>query len=247
MASGFLRCGQGSAGRDAFLSGWRWRERRSDRQGLNESAPADRGVLRALRVGLTGGIASGKSAVSNRLAEHGVRVIDADVIAREIVAPGRPALDEIVAHFGGGMLDANGALDRGALRARVFADPRERAALEAITHPRVRARMAELAACATGAYCVLAIPLLAESGADYSWLDAVVVVDVPESIQLARLMARDGSNQTLARAMIAAQAKRGIRLALADEVIDNSGTLEQLRAASDALHGRLLGRAALRR
>jgi dephospho-CoA kinase len=209
---------------------------------LNHRVPADR----ALRVGLTGGVASGKTAVSKRLAEHGITVIDADVIAREIVAPGQPALAEIAAHFGARVLDANGALDRAGLRSLVFADPRERAALEAITHPRVRARMVELAAAASGAYCVLAIPLLAESGADYSWLDLVVVVDVPESLQLSRLMARDGSNEKLARAMIGAQASREKRLALADEVIDNSGTLEQLRDATDGLHGRLLARAEMR-
>lgn len=214
---------------------------------MNAAGPVEDGAQRALRVGLTGGVASGKTAVSNRLAGHGVVVIDADVIAREIVVPGQPALQEIAAHFGAGVLDTHGALDRAALRALVFADPRERAALEAITHPRVRSRMAELAAAATGPYCVLAIPLLAESGADYSWLDVVVVVDVPESVQLSRLMARDGSDEKLARAMIAAQASREQRLALADEVIDNSGTMEQLRDATDALHGRLLARAGLRR
>ncbi len=214
---------------------------------MNAPASVERGAQRALRVGLTGGVASGKTAVSSRLAEHGVTVIDADVIAREIVAPGQPALGEIAAHFGAGVLDSNGALDRAALRALVFADPRERAALEAITHPRVRARMAELAAATTGDYCVLAIPLLAESGADYSWLDVVVVVDVPESLQLSRLMARDGSDEQLARAIIAAQASREKRLALADEVVDNSGTLEQLRDATDGLHGRLVQRAVARR
>jgi dephospho-CoA kinase len=199
-----------------------------------------------LRIGLTGGIASGKSAACARLAGHGVVVVDADVAAREVVAPGQPALAEVVARFGSGVLGADGTLDRGALRARVFADAAERRALEEILHPRVRERMRALADAAHGDYVVLAIPLLAESGADYSWLDAVVVVDVPEAVQLARLVARDGNDEALARAMIAAQAPRAARLALADEVIDNSGSLADLHAAVDALHARLLDRAAAR-
>lgn len=200
-----------------------------------------------LRVGLTGGIASGKSAACARLAAHGVAVVDADVAAREVVTPGQPALDEVVARFGPAVLAADGTLDRAALRARVFADPAQRRALEAILHPRVRERMRAQADAAAGDYVVLAIPLLAESGADYSWLDAVVVVDVPEDVQLARLVARDGNDGTLARAMIAAQAPRAARLALADEVIDNRGTLAELHAAVDALHQRLRERAVARR
>jgi dephospho-CoA kinase len=197
---------------------------------------------RTLRVALTGGIASGKSAVCARLASHGVTVVDADQVAREIVEPGMPALREIVQRFGPGIIAADGRLDRAALRARVFADPAERRELEAITHPRVRARMRELADAASGPYCVLAIPLLAESGADYSWLDVVVVVDVPEDLQVQRLIARDGNNEALARAIVGAQATRGQRLALADEVIDNSGTLTELHDATDRLHERLLAR-----
>jgi dephospho-CoA kinase len=198
-----------------------------------------------LRVGLTGGVASGKSAACARLASHGVPIVDADVVAREIVEPGQPALAEIAARFGTAMIGADGRLDRAALRARVFGDPAERHALEEITHPRVRERMLAHAEAARGPYVVLAIPLLAESGDRYAWLDVVVVVDVPVEVQLQRLMARDGANESLARAMIAAQASREQRLALADEVIDNSGTLEALHAAVDALHQRLLARAAL--
>jgi dephospho-CoA kinase len=197
-----------------------------------------------LRVGLTGGIASGKSAACSRLAAHGVVVVDADVVAREVVAPGEPAYDAVVSHFGPMVVAADGTLDRAALRARVFADPAERRALEAIVHPAVRERMRRQADAVTGPYVVLAIPLLAESGADYTWLDVVVVIDVPESLQLARLLARDGNTETLARSMIAAQAPRERRLAIADEVIDNSGTLHDLHAAIDALHQRLLQRAA---
>jgi dephospho-CoA kinase len=200
-----------------------------------------------LRVGLTGGVASGKSAACARLAALGVPIVDADVVAREVVEPGQPALAEIAARFGAGVIGSDGRLDRAALRTRVFADPAERRALEAITHPRVRERMRAQADAAAGPYVVLAIPLLAESGADYSWLDAIVVVDVPESVQLQRLLSRDGNDEALARAMIAAQAPRARRLALADEVIDNSGTLEDLHAAVDALHGRLLARAAAAR
>jgi dephospho-CoA kinase len=200
-----------------------------------------------LRVGLTGGVASGKSAACARLAALGVPIVDADVVAREVVEPGQPALAEIAARFGPAVIGPDGHLDRAALRARVFADPGERRALEAITHPRVRERMRAQAEAATGPYVVLAIPLLAESGADYSWLDVIVVVDVPEAVQLQRLLARDGNDEALARAMIAAQAPRERRLALADEVIDNSGTLDDLRTAVDALHLRLLARAAVDR
>ena len=197
-----------------------------------------------LRVGLTGGIASGKSAACSRLAAHGIVVVDADVVAREVVAPGEPAHDAVVARFGPSVLAADGSLDRAALRARVFADPAERRALEAIVHPAVRECMRRKADAATGPYVVLAIPLLAESGADYGWLDVVVVIDVPEAVQLSRLLARDGNTEALARAMIAAQAPRERRLAIADEVIDNGGSLHDLHAAIDALHQRLLQRAA---
>lgn len=197
-----------------------------------------------LRVGLTGGVASGKSAACARLAALGVPIVDADVVAREVVEPGEPALAEVVARFGPAVLGVDGRLDRAALRARVFADPGERRALEGILHPRIRERMRAQAEAAAGPYVVLAIPLLAESGASYAWLDVVVVIDVPEAVQLQRLVARDRSNASLARAMIAAQAPREHRLALADEVIDNGGTLEDLHAAVDALHRRLLARAA---
>ncbi len=203
------------------------------------------GAPALLRVGLTGGVASGKSAACARLASHGVPVIDADVVAREVVEPGQPALAEIAARFGAAMIGADGRLDRAALRARVFGDAGERKALESITHPRVRERLLAQAAAARGPYVVLAIPLLAESGDRYAWLDAVVVIDVSVEVQLQRLMARDGNDEPLARAMIAAQASRDQRLALADEVIDNSGTLEALHVAVDALHQRLLVRAAM--
>ena len=190
-------------------------------------------------VAVTGGIASGKSAVTTRLAALGIPVFDADVVTRELSAPGQPCLDEIRRRFGDPVIAADGTLDRRALRARVFADPAERLALEAILHPRVRDRLAALARTVSGDYCVLAIPLLAE-GNRYPWIDRVVVVDAPEAIRIDRLMKRDGIDAELARRMIASQADRSQRLAIADDVLENDGTLEALLAATNDLHVRLL-------
>jgi dephospho-CoA kinase len=200
-------------------------------------------ALKPLLVALTGGIASGKSTVCARLAELGARIVDADMVAREVVQPGEPGLSEIAEAFGPGVLDADRKLDRAALRAIVFNDPTQRQRLEAILHPRIRARMRTQAERADSAYCVLAIPLLVESGAAYDWVDCVVVVDVSEPVQLARVMARDRISEPLARQMIAAQASRTQRLALADEIVSNEGSIAQLLAATDALHQRLLRRA----
>lgn len=194
---------------------------------------------RAFVVAVTGGIASGKSAVTDRLARLGVPVFDADIVTRELSAPGQPALREIAERFGPSVIGADGGLDRRALRARVFADDAERRALEAILHPRVRERLAALAAAVDTPYCVLAIPLLAE-GNRYPWIDRVVVVDAPDELRIRRLVARDRIDEDLARRMLGAQAPRAARLAIADEVIDNSGTLEGLVAAAEALHVRLL-------
>lgn len=196
-----------------------------------------------LVVALTGGIASGKSAVTHRLESLGVPVFDADQVTRELTRPGEPALAEIAARFGPAVIGPDGTLDRRALRERVFADPSERRALEAILHPRVRARLRELVGTVTAPYCVLAIPLLAE-GNRYPWIDRVVVVDAPDSVRLERLMARDGIDRALAWRMLAAQAPRAARLAIADEVLDNSGSLETLLSATDALHRRLVTQAA---
>ncbi len=200
------------------------------------------GRSRPLVVALTGGVASGKSAVSDRLAALGVPVFDSDVAAREVVEPGQPALVEIVAAFGDDVLDADGRLDRAAMRRRIFGDAALRQRLEAIIHPRVRERLAERVRICTAPYCVLAIPLLAESGR-YAWIDVVVVVDAPEAAQMERLMRRDGVDELLARSMLAAQASREARLGLADEVVVNDSTLAALQAATDALHLRLLVRA----
>ena len=197
-------------------------------------------------VALTGGIASGKSAVAERFASLGVSVIDADVVARELVAPGSAALVEIVAAFGAGILDANAALDRRAMRERVFTDADARRKLEAILHPRVRRALRERSAVAPGPYALLVIPLLVESGR-YDWVDRVLVVDVPRDVQHARLLSRDRVAAPLADAMLDAQVLREQRLAIADDVIENNGTLDELAARVDALHARYLELAQARR
>ena len=188
-------------------------------------------------VGLTGGIASGKSALAERLQARGAFLADADRIAREIVMPGQPALAEIALRFGNALLLADGSLDRAALRRRVFDDAGERRALEAITHPRIRAALHDACMGAIAPYAVAAIPLLAEGGGRtaYPWLDRIVVVDVPVDVQRARLLARDGIDDALAGGMIAAQASRARRLAIADDVVANDGTLADLDVAADAL------------
>lgn len=198
-----------------------------------------------LRVGLTGGIASGKSAAAAVFAALGVPILDSDLIAREVVAPGSPGLAAIRARFGESALQADGQLDRRALRALVFADPAARRDLEAITHPRIRQRMTELAATAGGPYQVHAIPLLVEGGARRAGLDRVLVIDCPEEVQVARVMARDQVDEAGARAVLAAQASRAQRLAAADDVIVNDQGLEALREAVTALHQRYLALAAV--
>lgn len=197
-------------------------------------------------VGLTGGIASGKSAVAERFAARGVAVVDADQVAREVVAPGSEGLGELVEAFGADILDAAGALDRRRMRERVFADAAARARLEAILHPRIRRLLRERAGAAPGAYAIVAIPLLAEGGGRtaYPWLDRVLVVDVPQATQLARLAARDGIDDALARRMVDAQATRPQRLAIADDVIVNAGGVRDLEdpvAALDRRYRQLAG------
>lgn len=191
-------------------------------------------------IALTGGIAAGKSAVTRRFEALGVPVHDADVAARAVVEPGTSGLAAIVEAFGEDALDAQGRLDRHAMRQRVFADPAARKTLEAIIHPRVRAWLRERAATDTAPYCVLAIPLLAENIAHYRWVDRVLLVDAPESTRLSRLMARDGIDETLARRMLAQQATHAQRLTLADDVIDNSGDEAALDEAVARLHQRYL-------
>jgi len=187
------------------------------------------------RVALTGGIASGKSTVANLFAELGVPLIDTDVIAREVVEPGRPALAAIVAAFGPGVLDAQGCLDRRRMRERIFADPAAKQRLEAILHPAIRAEMERQSRMAGGRYQVLVIPLLAESGRR-DHVDRVLLVDVPEALQVERLALRDGVSREQAQAALNAQATRAERLAIADDVIQNSGRVDELKQQVRALH-----------
>lgn len=188
-------------------------------------------------IGLTGGIASGKSAVEARFRALGVSIADADQAARDAVAPGSPGLAEVVAAFGSKVLAADGSLDRAAMRKRVFADAAERMGLEAIIHPRVRTALREACLAASGPYVIAAIPLLAEGGGRtaYPWLDRILVVDAPEAIRLDRLMRRDGIDAALAKAMIAAQAPRETRLAMADDIVVNAETPEDLVPHVEAL------------
>lgn len=186
-------------------------------------------------VALTGGIASGKSETARRFAALGASVIDADVVAREIVQPGMPALEEIAATFGKQMLDASGSLERAEMRTLIFGDAEARRKLETILHPRVRAEILLRTDSAQGPYVLLVIPLLVET-AGYEWVDRVLVVDLPREQQLARAIARDRMSPALAEAMIDAQAAREQRLAVADDVIENSGTPEALDAQVAALH-----------
>ncbi|WP_246227099.1 dephospho-CoA kinase [Propioniciclava coleopterorum] len=191
------------------------------------------------RIALTGGIASGKSAVADLLAERGAIIIDADVLAREVVEPGTPGLDAIEARFGAGVLTPDGALDRAALGRIVFADPDARADLESITHPAIRERAEWLRAAAPpGSVVIDVIPLLVEAGLAGRF-DTVVVVDTDEETQLARLRARNGLSREDALARLDAQASRERRLAAADLVVENTGDLDALRRRVAVLWGEL--------
>ncbi|WAH65492.1 dephospho-CoA kinase [Xanthomonas hortorum] len=187
-------------------------------------------------VGLTGGIASGKSALATEFEKLGVPVIDADVVARQVVAPG-PILDAIAKYFGNQILLPDGTLDRRALRQLIFTDTTQRLALEAITHPAIRAELQSAALAAAGPYAIVAIPLLAEAGglASYPWLDRILVVDVPVAMQHARLIQRDYSTPALANQIIDAQASREQRLALANDVVTNDGSLVHLSKCAQIL------------
>lgn len=188
-----------------------------------------------LRVGLTGGIGSGKSLVAALLAERGAVVIDADVLAREVVAPGTPGLAEVVMAFGPDVVQRDGELDRAALAQRIFGDPAAKRRLEAVVHPRVRARATEVEAAAPpDAVVVHAIPLLVETGQSEGF-DTVVVVDCPVDVQLRRLVEQREMSRDEAQSRIAAQASRDQRLAVAGYVIDNSGSEQQLSAAVENL------------
>lgn len=186
-------------------------------------------------VALIGGVAAGKSAVARRFMALGAHVHDADVAAREVVEPGMPGLAAIVEAFGHGVLDDEGRLDRRAMREQVFANTAARQKLEGIVHPLVRTWMRDRIAAEAGAYCLLALPLFAENIEHYRWIKQVLLVDAPESAQIERLMSRDGIDATLARRMLSQQASRAERMALADDVIDNTGD----EAALDEIVARL--------
>ncbi len=192
---------------------------------------------RGFRVGLTGGVASGKTTVANLFAALGVPIVDTDALAREVLATGSPLLAEVIAHFGPGIVAADGGLDRRALRARVFADPAERRWLEERTHPAIRALTDARCDSARGPYSMVAIPLLVETGGAARF-DRVLVVDADPALQLARLQARDGVTSQQAAQMLAAQASRADRLAVADDVIHNDSDVAALREQVEKLHRR---------
>ena len=198
---------------------------------------------RIARVGLTGGIASGKSAVAALFAALGVPVIDADIVARELVARGTPLLASLFERFGVGIRAPDGSLDRSALRRLVFGNDTLRRELESLLHPAIRARTEQLAMVAGGPYQLHVVPLLVETNAKLRFA-RVLLVDCPESLQLERLLAREHLAPTEARAMLAAQASRAARLAVADDVIVNDGALDDLAPQVAALHVRYLELAA---
>lgn len=188
-----------------------------------------------LRVGLTGGIGSGKSSVARLFAARGVPVIDADALAHELMSPAGAAFREIVERFGRAILDRAGGIDRRHLGERVFADPAERRALEAMLHPRIRAAMTERAGALAAPYAVLVIPLLVETG-ERAGVDRVLVVDCPEEEQIRRAAARDGRGADEVRSIMAAQATRAERLRQADDVIVNDRDLASLECEVERLH-----------
>ena len=195
-------------------------------------------------VGLTGGIGSGKSTVADYFAAHGVPVIDTDVIARDLTAPGGAALGAIRAAFGGTVMQPNGMLDRAALRRRIFADTAARRQLESILHPRIRRVVEQTLATLTAPYALIVIPLLVETGGYRDLLNRVLAVDCPEDVQIARVMARSGLTHDEVKAILAAQAGRAERLSAADDVIVNTATPTALRAEVATLHQRYLALAA---
>ena len=197
---------------------------------------------RPLRIGLTGGIASGKSTVADMFADLGVPVIDTDVIAREVVRPGQPALDEIRERFGEDVIDDEGNLDRAAMRKLVFADHAARGDLEAILHPRIGAETRKQSSAARGPYQIIVVPLLTES-ALREFVDSVLVVDCDEERQVERLLARDAESVEQARRILAAQASRKERLAIADDIINNDHSRADLRNQVLALDRKYRGQA----
>lgn len=200
---------------------------------------------RKLLIGLTGGIASGKSAVADRLRSLGASIVDTDQVAREVVEPGSEGLAAVVERFGEDILDAQGQLDRRRLRERVFADPEARATLNGILHPRIGERAMQQVRDADGPYVVLVVPLLVE-GSMADIVDRILVVDVPVETQIERVMGRDGVDRAHAESIVSAQASREERLARADDVIVNDRDMTQLLSRVDSLHRFYLDLAAAR-
>jgi dephospho-CoA kinase len=196
-------------------------------------------ISRPFRVGLTGGIASGKSTAAKFFGALGVPIIDTDQLARDVVEPGQPPLERLVERFGPSILTEDGRLDRPALRNIVFSDPKARADLEALTHPAIGAAVEARSAAAGGVYQILVIPLLVEKSLG-SQLDRVLVVDCDEELQIRRLQARDGSTLDQARAILNAQASRAARLKVAHDVIKNDGDMSAVRDQVEKLHARYL-------
>jgi len=188
-----------------------------------------------LKVGLTGGIGSGKSVAAQHFAELGVPIVDADIIARKMVEPGQGVLNEIVASFGQDVLDAHGNLDRLKLRSLVFTNPTLKTQLEDILHPRIHATILLRLEQLCTPYCIVVIPLLAESKHHYP-LNRILVIDAPEALRLERTCQRDGQSANRIKRIMRSQTSREKRLALADDIIENSGTLEDLCSAIDTLH-----------
>ena len=193
------------------------------------------------RVGLTGGIGSGKSTVASLFGELGVPVIDTDVISHQLTLPGGAAIPEIRAEFGTEYIDASGALDRAKMRQLVFSDNAARHRLEKILHPRILSQAKMLAEASPAPYVLLVVPLLFETSAYQDWLNRTVVVDCPEEVQIARAIQREGLNEEIVRAIMAKQLSRAQRLQLANDVIDNAGSLSQLRQQISRLHQNFLG------
>ncbi|WP_461602962.1 dephospho-CoA kinase [Aeromonas rivipollensis] len=187
-------------------------------------------------VAITGGIGSGKTTVANQFAALGIEVVDADLIAREVVEPGTPVLAAIASHFGPGILDEQGRLDRRAMRERIFSDPAAKSWLNALLHPIIRSEMLRQCAAANSPYCLLVVPLLVENRLT-ELADRVLVIDVDKATQVERTCRRDGVSREQAQAILASQASRSERLAMADDVLDNqSGTTETIRERILALH-----------
>lgn len=191
-------------------------------------------------IAMSGGIAAGKSAVARRFKSHGVQVFDADQGSREAIARGTPGFDAVCAEFGDHALSPDGDLDRRWLRRRIIHDDAARRALEAIVHPRVHDWIRLRVANATDPYCLLAIPLLAETWPQYAWVDRVLIVDASHAAQIERLMQRDAIDRLLAERTLATQASREQRLAIADDVIDNNGQESALDAQVARLHKQYL-------